>query len=121
MSKYKYKDPFEGVLDENGTWISNQSFNVLHGSNKPAWIPGVPSGTGLPCAASIRGCDRNYPELELLGACMRFSKIKDGKRYFICKVGLLPAQEIAEENIELAQDWWACPVNGWPEPGNVAP
>lgn len=80
----------------------------------------IPSGTKLPSAASLIGMDLNDPTIPLMGVVLRFTKMKDGLRMFMCETwfnGRSHQREISEQNIDILD----MPIDGWPMPGNIAP
>lgn len=82
----------------------------------------IPKGTPLPSAASIVGLDKNEPDLCLMGAVLRFTRVENGRRLFMCegpsgRYHKTLRGELPENQIELLD----MPVDEWPEKGNVAP
>lgn len=81
----------------------------------------IPSGTKLPSAASLVGMDLNDTSAILMGAVLRFTRLKDGARMFMCETWFTGnrtiQRELPEQQIELLD----MPIDGWPITGNVAP
>lgn len=80
----------------------------------------VPSGTKLPSAASLIGMDLNDTSVMLMGVVLRFTRIKDGVRMFMCETWFNSRshqRELPEQQIDLLD----MPIGGWPIAGNAAP